>query len=74
LTSEIFFLSTEGADDGASARERRFAGFGLQFVRAHDGRIEVNSEPSHGSTFRVFQQAAGRGEIRLLGYQPERSG
>ncbi|MBI3401571.1 MAG: HAMP domain-containing histidine kinase [Acidobacteria bacterium] len=49
--------------DPARARNTGGSGLGLaiadQIVRAHGGRIDVNSMPAHGSTFSVFLPLAG---------------
>ena len=42
----------------------------LGIVRAHDGTVTVESEPGHGSIFRVFFPISGEGILR----QPEKLG
>lgn len=50
---------------GEPSRARRTGGAGIglaivrELVRAHDGRIDVESKPGHGSRFRVCLPAAG---------------
>ena len=50
---------------GDRSRSRRGLGLGLSFVQAvvsaHNGRVEVESEPNRGSVFRVFLPAAQSG-------------
>ncbi len=51
--------------DGSSTREHGGTGLGLAIARnlveAHQGKIEVKSEPNRGSTFTVFLPLADRG-------------
>jgi signal transduction histidine kinase len=56
----LFDPFTRGSDAGArtaTTRRRKGLGLGLyivnEIVRAHGGRIEVRSEPDHGTTFQV---------------------